>query len=281
MLNVVGALAHSCDVFFYEAAGGFYENGASQDGLGSERLARYARLFGLGAATGIELLGEVAGRVPTPGWLDESLGEYWGTGQTYIMGIGQGYTLTTPLQMANVTAAVANGGTLYRPHLVSEVVAADGTVVTRPSGRLRQVPVAPAHLATVREGMLGAVEWGTALAAWTHLPRQVRIAGKTGTAEFCDYSPELNDCRRDKDGHLLTHAWFMSFAPYDRPEIALAVFVDGSGLDHVIQGSQVAAPIAADIYRAYFKLPTEQPTTTPCADCPTAGPGTPAAGDGD
>jgi penicillin-binding protein 2 len=276
-LNVVGALAHSCDVFFYEVAGGFYEQGANQDGLGSERLARYARLFGLGAVTGIELLGEVAGRVPTPGWLDETLGEYWGTGQTYIMGIGQGYTLVTPLQMANVTAAVANGGTLFRPHLVSAIVAADGTEVTRPGGVLGQVPVNGAHLAAVRAGMRGAVQWGTAQSGWTRLPHQVAIAGKTGTAEFCDYSPEIKDCRRDKDGHLLTHAWFASFAPYDQPELALAVFVDGSGLDHVIQGSQVAAPIAADIYRAYFHLPVEQPGATPCASCPTVAPGTPAA----
>ncbi len=187
-LNVVGAIAHSCDVFFYEVAGGFYENGASQDGLGSERLARYSRLFGLGTPSGIELLGEAAGRVPTPKWLDETLGEYWGTGQTYIMGIGQGFMLTTPLQLANAAAAVANGGTLYRPHLVAEVVDVADEVVERPGGVIQPVPVAPAYLTAIREGMLGAVQWGTARSAWTHLPHQVQIAGKTGTAEFCDYS---------------------------------------------------------------------------------------------
>lgn len=280
-VNVVSALAHSCDVFFYEVSGGYYENGASQDGLGSERLARYSRQFGLGAPTGVELLGEAAGRVPTPGWLDETLGEYWGTGQTYIMGIGQGFMLTTPLQLTNVTAAVANGGTLYRPHLVAEVVDALDKTIERPGGVIHSVPVDPAHLATIREGMLGAVQWGTARSAWTHLPGQIKIAGKTGTAEFCDYVPDLNDCRRDKDGHLLTHAWFTSFAPFDAPEIALTVFVDGAGLDRIIEGSQVAAPVAAEVLRAFFGLPTEPDSPTPCADCPAATPGAataPAAG---
>jgi penicillin-binding protein 2 len=277
--NVVGALAQSCDVFFYEAAGGYFEHGASQDGLGSERLAGYARQFGLGEPTGIELLGEGGGRVPTAKWLAETLDEYWGTGQTYIMGIGQGFSLATPLQMANVVAAVANGGTLYKPHLVEEVVDAAGEVLERPGGTLRQLAIDPANLALVRQGMLGAVQSGTARSAWTHLPSQVKIAGKTGTAEFCDYSAELKDCRRDKDGNLLTHAWFASFAPYENPEIALIVFIDGSGLNSVIQGSQIAAPVAAEIYRAYFKLPSEAPpaTATPCDGCPTPAPGTPAA----
>jgi penicillin-binding protein 2 len=274
-LNVVGAVANSCDVFFYEVSGGYFENGAHQEGLGSERLGHYARLFGLGEPTQIELLGEEAGRVPSAGWLSETLDEYWGTGQTYIMGIGQGFTLATPLQMANVVSAVANGGTLYRPHLVAEVVDADGQVVEQPGGELRRLPVDPANLALVRQGMRGAVEVGTARSAWTHLPDQVHIAGKTGTAEFCDYDPKLKDpCRREKDGHLLTHAWFASFAPYENPEIAMIVFVDGSGLDKVIEGSQVAAPIAAEIYRAYFHLPSElPPTPTPCDGCPTATPG--------
>jgi penicillin-binding protein 2 len=276
-LNVVSALAQSCDVYFYEVAGSYFEGGAHQEGLGSERLARYSREFGLGALSGIELVGEQRGRVPTPGWLNDTLDRFWGTGETYFMGIGQGYTLVTPLQMANVAAAVANGGTLYRPHLVAEVSAPDGRVVLRPGAPIRQLAVAPEHLALVRQGMLGAVQAGTARSAWTHLPTQIRIGGKTGTAEFCDYVPELKDCRRDRDGNLLTHAWFTAFAPYDAPEIALAVFVDGSGLDRVIEGSQVAAPIAAEVLRAYFKLPAETRPATPCPTCPTPG-STPLAG---
>jgi len=275
-LNVVGALAQSCDVFFYEVAGGYYEGGANQAGLGSDRLGRYAMAFGLGALTGIELVGEVEGLVPDKRWLAAHNGEYWGTGQTYNMGIGQSYSLATPLQMANATAAVANGGTLYRPHLVTRVADVGGRDDPRrvPGGVIRQVPVDPAHLALVREGMRQAVLPG-GTASWAGMPPQVAIAGKTGTAEFADVFTGKDGkptVRTDRYGNLLTHAWFVAFAPYDKPEIALAVFVDGRGLDHIIEGSQVAAPIAAEVLRTYFGIPQPAPEATPCTTppCPTA-----------
>jgi penicillin-binding protein 2 len=272
-LDVVGAIAHSCNVFFYQIAGSYYEEGHRQDGLGSDRLAHYARAFGLGSASGIELYGEASGRVPTKDWLAEWTGDFWTTGLTYDMGIGQANTLVTPLQMARVVAAVANGGRLYEPHLVDRVVRADGEVVSHPGGDWTQVPVSPQHLATVREGMRGAVLWGTALPAWTHLPTKVDVAGKTGTAIFCDYIGDSTGgkipCRTDREGNLLTHAWFVAFAPYEDPEIAVAVFIDGSGLDYLLEGSRHAAPVAAEILRSYFDLPafSPTPTATPCSDC--------------
>jgi penicillin-binding protein 2 len=271
-VNTVEAIAQSCDVYFYEVSGGYHEYGANQPGLGSERLGHYARLFGLGEPTGIELLGEATGRVPSPDWLSDTKGMVWTTGRTYQMGIGQSDTLVTPLQLASVTAAVANGGHLLEPHLVDKVVDPNGAVVERPGGEIRTLPVDPSYLAVVREGMRGAVTHGTALASWSKLPTEIAVAGKTGTAEFCD--PVVTNhgvfCRYTKDGNLLTHAWFVAFAPYDDPEIALAVFIDGSGLDHVIEGSQVAAPVAADVLRAYFHLPAPQPPSADCADCPEA-----------
>jgi penicillin-binding protein 2 len=279
-LAISDALAQSCDVFFYEVSGGYHENGANQDGLGSERLAAYARAFGLGQPTGIELLGEEDGRVPTAKWLAETTGEFWGTGETYNTGIGQGKTLVTPLQMASATAIIANGGTLFRPHLVERVVAADGTVVAQPGGVIGQLPVAAEWLAQVRAGLRGAVRHGTAQASWSQLPTAVAVAGKTGTAEFCDtvrFEDGTLDCRRDRDGHYLTHAWFVAFAPADAPEIALAVLVDGSGLDHIIEGSREAAPVAGDVLRAYFKLPARQPTATPCDSCPPPAAAAPSA----
>ncbi|MEO8084327.1 MAG: penicillin-binding protein 2 [Ardenticatenales bacterium] len=287
-LNVVGALAQSCDVFFYQVAGGYYENGSNQPGLGSDRLGTYAKAFGLGALTGIELVGEVPGLVPNKLWLASYNKEYWGTGQTYIMGIGQGYTLATPLQMANAVAAVANGGTLYRPHLVTHVRGADGRDDPRHpvGGEIRRVPVDPANIALVREGMRQAVLPG-GTASWAGLPSQIAIAGKTGTAEFVDVFKDADGhyrTRTDKYGNLLTHAWFVAFAPYEAPEIALAVFVDGRGLDHIIEGSQVAAPIAADILRTYFGLPQPAPAATPCTTppCPTPdGDAAPGAGPSD
>lgn len=291
-LDVVGAIANSCDVFFYEISGGNAPGRREISGLGSARLERYARLFGLGATTEVDLLGEAAGRVPTPAWLEEWFDLFWGTGQTYITGIGQGYSLVTPLQMANVTAAVANGGVLYRPHVVEAVTDTagrpvpvtlpDGTRLDRPGGVLRRLPVDPAHLALIRQGMAAAVRSGTAQPAWTHLPTEIRVAGKTGTAEFCDPiriddgTPKGKaDCRRDRDGYLLTHAWFVAFAPVEQPEIALAVFVDGSGLTRIIEGSREAAPIAADVLRAYFGLPERRPTApaaTPCDGCAAPAP---------
>jgi cell division protein FtsI/penicillin-binding protein 2 len=134
--------------------------------------------------------------------------------------------------------------------------------------------VSAANLATVREGMRGAVLYGTALPAWTKLPTSIAIAGKTGTAIFCDYIGDAagGPCRRDKKGNLLTHGWFIAFAPAEDPEIAVAVIVDGSGLDYLLEGSQHAAPVAADVLRSYFGLPLVAPTATPCADC-TAQPG--------
>jgi penicillin-binding protein 2 len=108
------------------------------------------------------------------------------------------------------------------------------------------------------------------------------VAGKTGTAIFCDYIGDVpgGPCRRDRNGNLLTHAWFVAFAPYDDPEIVLAVFIDGSGLDYLLEGSQHAAPVAAEILRAYFDLPEPLPTPTPCADCPEETPGAPSAAEG-
>lgn len=269
-LDVVGALAQSCDVFFYQVAGGYHEHGADQTGLGSETLGAYAREFGLGRPSGIELLGEAPGRVPNADWLAKALEVPWTTGETYTMGIGQSHLLVTPLQMAVAAATVANGGTVYQPHLVDRVLDAEGEIALRPGGVAGVLSVAPDILATVRQGMRDAVTVGTARSAWSRLPGEISVAGKTGTAEF--YDPVITSDgvypRRDKDGNLLTHAWFIAFAPYENPEVAIAVFVDGSGLDHIIEGSQVAAPIAADVLRAWFKIPSPTPATTDCPDCP-------------
>jgi penicillin-binding protein 2 len=232
-LNIVEALSHSCDIFFYQLGGGFKEF----DGIGLERLVEYAERFGLGQPSGIALTGETGGLVPTAKWKRLNYAESWTTGDTYNISIGQGFILVTPLQMVNATAAVANGGTLYRPQIVYEVRTADGRLVRpfRPEV-IRQVGVSPQHMELVRQGLRGAVAWGTARRA--DLP-EVAVAGKTGTAEFPG--------PRDEEGNLPTHAWFTAFAPYEAPEIALVVFVAGGG-----EGSSTAVPIAADILRHHF-----------------------------
>ncbi len=243
--NVVDALANSCNVFFYKVAGGYDVPGEPAfEGLGIERLVRYMHAFGLGQPTGIELPGEAAGQVPDPEWKRRTFGETWSTGDTYNLGIGQGYLLVTPLQLINAVSAIANGGTLYRPTLVREIADARGNPLRsfRPEiiGRL---PIAPEHLAIVREGMVAAVERGTATRA--QIPG-IRIAGKTGTAEFCDdLAFRMGFCQGRR---LPSHAWFVAFAPAEAPEVAVLVFIWNGG-----EGSQNAAPVARQILEAYFR----------------------------
>ena len=248
-LNIVQAIAQSCDIFFYQITGGLKEF----QGLGLERLAEYAHSFGLGQPTGIDLPGEAPGLVPTQKWKRLNYAESWTTGDTYNVAIGQGFILVTPLQLLNATAAVANGGTLYRPQIVYQVTDAEGQVI-RPFTPevLGQVPVSEENLAIVREGLRAAVEWGT---GWGANLEGVAVAGKTGTAEYPG--------PRDEEGHLPTHAWFTAFAPAEEPEIALLVFVAGGG-----EGAATAVPIATEILRYYFGLPEPQPTPTPTPDSP-------------
>ena len=241
-LSVVSALAQSCDIFFYQVGGGYRNR---FQGLGEERLGYYAELFGLGARTGIDLPGEARGLVPTSKWKRVNYSESWVTGDTYNMSIGQGFVLATPLQMLNAVAAIANGGTLYRPQLVREVVDSEGDVL-RPfvPEVIRQIPISKSNLDLVRQGMRMAVAGGTAQKA--HVPG-IAVAGKTGTAEFFVDRNQDGLPDRTREGHLPTHAWFAAFAPFDHPEIALIVFVYGGG-----EGSAVAVPIAQEILSYYF-----------------------------
>jgi penicillin-binding protein 2 len=236
-VNIISGIAHSCDIYFYWLGGGFLDD---FDGLGLERLTEYSHLFGLGEPTGIELPGENPGLAPTAKWKRINYSERWVTGDTYNMVIGQGYVLATPLQMLNATAAVANGGILYRPQILYQVLDDDGNMIQDFAPKLiRDLPIDPSHLATVVEGLEAAVVWGSAQGAYLDT---VRVAGKTGTAEFFD-----PDIPPDDEGNLPTHAWFTAFAPVEAPEIALVVFVYNGG-----EGSDTAVPIAAEILRYYF-----------------------------
>ena len=250
-LSVIAALAESCDIFFYQVAGGYR---SYFQGLGEEKLGYYAELFGLGSSTGIDLPGETAGLVPTSKWKRINYSESWVTGDTYNMAIGQGFVLATPLQMLNAAATIANGGTLYRPQIVREVIDSEGQIVQAfAPDVVRQLPISSDTIDLVRQGMRAAVApGGTAIAA--RLPG-ITVAGKTGTAEF--FIDRNNDRRpdRDKNGNLPTHAWFIGFAPYEDPKIAVVVFVFGGG-----DGSAVAVPIAGEILDYYFSRDLEEDT---------------------
>jgi penicillin-binding protein 2 len=201
--NVRHALAVSDDIFFYMLGGGYRDR---FDGLGSKMMGEYAKSFGLGAPTGIELLGEAAGLVPTSKWKRVNYAESWLTGDTYNMSIGQGYVLATPIQMANATAAIANHGILYKPQLVDYLTDENGEVV-RPFEPqvLHQVAVDPEYLDVVREGMYGAMNFPYGTATRIKVPGVV-LAGKTGTAEFARDWDKDGQPDRDEKGNLPTHA---------------------------------------------------------------------------
>lgn len=270
-INVVQALTVSSDVFFYIAAGPhqqdsilhnddgtdtitwtrYYVPGASKptefNGLGIDRLHKYAQAFGLGEKTGVDLPGEVTGLAPDPTWKVASDPQSpWSLGDTLVTAIGQGYDLVTPLQLVNVTAAVANGGTLYKPQLVLNVTDSSGKVVQdyKPEV-IRQVPVSAENLALVRQGMYDAVSDKKGTAYPKINVAGVKVAGKTGTAEF-------GDPIAVKDGKEVrrAHAWFTAFAPYDNPQIAVVVLLEGG--EESLEGSTYAVPVANEILNDYF-----------------------------
>jgi penicillin-binding protein 2 len=251
-LGVLSALSQSCDIFFYQVGGGYRDR---FEGLGDERLGYYAELFGFGERSGLDLPGEATGLVPTVKWKRVNYSESWVTGDTYNMSIGQGFVLSTPLQVLNATAAVANGGTLYRPQIVREIVDGEGDIVQAfAPDVIRQIPVSADNLGIVRQGMRGAVAGPGGTAHSISVPG-IAVAGKTGTAEYFIDRNKDGIPDRDREGNLPTHAWFTSFAPYQNPEIALLVFVFGGG-----EGSATAVPIANEILNYYFSRDRGEPS---------------------
>ncbi|MCU0680300.1 MAG: penicillin-binding protein 2 [Planctomycetes bacterium] len=226
LTDVKKALAESVNTFFYFIGGGYQDF----TGLGLEKMIKYVELFGLGEKTGLDLSGEVEGFVPTRSWKEEVKKEKWYIGDTYHFAIGQGDILTTPLQIANFTAAIANGGYLLKPHLVKEVSAGDKILQTIKGQVIRKNFVSAKNLEIVRAGMRQAVTDGSARRL---NGLSVAVAGKTGTAQW---SSKANP-----------QAWFTGFAPYNNPEIVITVLVEEGG-----EGSVAAVPIAQEIFQYYF-----------------------------
>ncbi|MBF6598954.1 MAG: penicillin-binding protein 2 [Dehalococcoidia bacterium] len=241
-LNFYAGVAWSSDVYFYYLAGGYHWYGQNFNGLGPDRLALYARAYGLGSKTGIDLPGEVAGNIPDPAWKKQTFGDVWTLGDTYNMAIGQGFVTASPIQMLRVTAAVANGGTLLVPRVVREVRDAQGHVVVPNTPQVaRQLPISAANFAIMRQGMIDAVAWGSATPA--NLKDDLQIAGKTGTAEYGVRGPGDTSA---------THAWFSGFAPAQNPQLAVTVFLQNG------VGATNAAPVGAQILSYYFHRPQQQ-----------------------
>ncbi len=251
-LTFVDGFAHSSDIYFYTMAGGNPNTG--QRGVGPDAIARYARNLGFGAPTGIDLPGEASGIIPDPAWKEQQFGEPWTIGNTYQEAIGQGFVAVSPLQLLNAYAAVANDGTLYRPHLLKEVRDPSGKVlVTQQPVVIRKLAIPAEDLAIMREGARKVVTSNHAPMPNAKLP----IAGKTGTAEY-GLSSGKDSAGRNRLGF---HNWFVSFLPKaDSPdptaEIAMIVFTFDSSRSLCELCLNPAIGITQRVYEAYFSMGT-------------------------
>ncbi len=245
-VNLHRAIVESCDVYFYNLG----------KLLGVDRIADYARAFGLGAPSGIDLNREKGGLIPTKQWKLSRFGETWQRGETISIAIGQGFNLVTPLQLVNAFAALANGGTLYRPRLVKQLESSDRRVIKVFQPEKQGVlPVRPQTIALINQALWGVVneKGGTGYI----LKRQEQdVAGKTGTSQVIGL-PQDEKARKAKrvSANFRDHALFVCFAPYRNPEIAVAVI-----LEHAGHGGAAAAPVARKVIDTYFALKKMTPT---------------------
>ena len=239
VVNMTSAIAQSCDVYFYNLG----------DELGIDRMHEFFTQFGLGSKTNLDTVGEVSGLMPSRSWKQSSRGQPWYPGETIITSIGQGYMLTTPLQLAVMTAYIANRGKMYQPRFVR---------ATRDAGtfqfQLKQPISMPevkvdneSYWLAIEKAMINVVHAPNGTARRIGRDAEYKIAGKTGTAQVFGIA---QDEEYDKDTvpkHLQDHALFIAFAPAEDPIIALAVVVENGG-----SGSSAAAPVARKILDAYL-----------------------------
>jgi len=243
-VNLHRAIVESCDVYFYNLG----------KMLGVDKIAWYAKQFGFGSVTGIDLPREKSGLVPTKDWKLSRLGESWQLGETISVAIGQGYNLVTPIQLVNAYAALANGGTLFRPHLIKSIETADGQKYQQFGPEIiNKLPVSKENMILLNYGLWGAVNerGGT---GYVLKRAEEDLCGKTGTAQVIGL-PQDENARRAKKiaAEYRDHALFVSFGPYKNPEIAVAVIMENAG-----HGGSAAAPVARKIFDAYFSRPTKK-----------------------
>ena len=249
-MNLVDAVAKSCDVYFY--------NLAAQ--LGVERIAQFAGLFGIGSLTGIDISGEKPGLLPTPAWKKQAFkrpqDQIWFPGETVNFGVGQGYLLVTPLQLAHMAATLAGQGQRFQPRVVMGVRDTNGTITkTVPVALPGAAGISATHWALVLRGMIGATTYGTAAAIGKDA--RYSIAGKTGTAQVYTVAQNAKYNEKTVSDRLRDHAWFIAFAPADAPRIAVCVLVENGGF-----GAAAAAPIARRVMDAYLLDGLPAPGTT-------------------
>lgn len=264
-VDYLHGIAYSCNVYWYKVGGG-YEGEVEGGGLGIWRMDEYAAALGYGQETGLELPGEADGLLPNPTWKRLNIGENWATGDTYLAAVGQGYVLATPVQVMNSINTIVNDGKHYKLTIIDKRTDFDGNVTFESKPvvlwDITQDPMIATYEGNNRTNQLKTVEqWVIDLAkrgmemvtrddgtAWFEFQDNPwKVAGKTGTAEFCDdWANRENLCN---PGSWPAHAWFVGYAPYDDPEIVVAAFVY-----HGSEGSTVAGPIVKFVIDAYFQL---------------------------
>jgi len=273
-MDFISGVANSDDVYFYKIGGG-YDDEVPNGGLGIWRLGEYAKALGYARPTGIELPGEASGLIPDPTWKRINQSESWSSGDTYIATIGQGYVLATPLQVLMSYNAIINDGKLMKPTIIHRILDQNGNVIqnfqpqevwditkdpkiaildanNQPTGQMKTVQ--PWVIAETKTALRTVVTDGTATAIF--MPggdemvvdgKTIESAGKTGSAEYCDNIAQAkNLCIPD---NWPVHAWYVGYAPYNDPEVAILAFVYNGG-----EGATVAAPIVYDVMKAYFEL---------------------------
>ena len=245
-VNLHRALVESCDVYFYTVG----------KMLGVDKIARYARMFGLGEATGIELAHERKGLVPTRDWKLARMKQPWQLGETISISIGQGFNLTTPLQLAQAYSALANGGTLWRPHLVKRIELSDKSIVKEYLPEKKgALTLSPKTLSALSHGLWGVVNEPGGTGANARRPHG-DVCGKTGTSQVIGL-PQNEKARRTQKiaAFHKDHALFVGYAPMKNAEITVAVIAENAG-----GGGAVAAPIARKILNAYFDAKKKEKT---------------------
>jgi penicillin-binding protein 2 len=239
-VDIVKAVEESCDVFFYQVG----------ERLGVDRLAWYAKAFGLGSPTGIYLDQEAHGLIPTAAWKERRIGIPWQRGETLSVAIGQGFNLATPLQMAVVAAAVGNGGNRYQPMILDRIQSADGKIIKKNTPRLTgKLPISPVNLGLVKLGLWKVVNGENGTARGSRLA-DTDMSGKTGTSQVISSKEDETLAEEDIPIHQRAHAWFVAYAPSEQPTIAVAVVVE-----HGEHGSGAAAPIAREMIKTYLRKP--------------------------
>lgn len=247
-ITVFNAIERSSNTFFYKMG----------IALGIDRMAKYAKLLGLGGETGIGLPNEVPGLIPTSKWKEQTLGEPWQPGENLSNAIGQGFVLTTTLQMAMAYNTIGLEGKLYKPFIVKKVIGHDNRVIEEFDEELIRDMSEPRedgkpyiekkNFEIVKEGMRRVANGERGTARWWKIPG-VEIAGKTGTSQVMSFSADqiYKDCEQ-RPIHQRHHGWFVGFAPADNPEITVAVLAE-----HSCHGSTGGAPVVRDVIQAYLE----------------------------